>query len=70
MGAWIRCGHTAGGDITSPQSHTAFGTDEVQTSEIIPLAQWVLLSVGAFDREELGGYYISAILRQRRDQKR
>ena len=64
-GAWIRYGHTAGGDITSPQCHTAFSADEIQTPEVIPLAQWVLLSVWTFDREKLGGYHVPTILRQR-----
>lgn len=36
--AWIRYGHTAGGDITSPQCHTTLGTDKVQTPEVIPFA--------------------------------
>ena len=62
MEVWVRYGHTAGSDITSPQCHTAFSTDEIQTSEVIPLAQWVLLSILTFDGEELGSYYVSTIL--------
>ena len=63
--AWIRYGHTAGGDITSPQCHTTFGADEVQTPEVIPFTQWVLFFIYTFNREELGGHHVPAILRQR-----
>lgn len=62
--AWTRSGPTAGGDITSPQGHTTFGTDEVQTSEVIPLAQWMLISIRALDREELRGHHVPTILGQ------
>jgi hypothetical protein len=59
----IGYGRTASSDIASPQRHTAFSTDEVQTSEVIPFAQRVLLSIWAFDGEELGGYHVPTILR-------
>ena len=60
--AWKRYGHTAGSNITSPQCHATLGTDEVQTSEVIPLAQWVLISIRAFYRKEFGGHDIPTIL--------
>ena len=62
MEVWISYGRTAGSNITSPQCHTTFSADEVQTSEVIPLAQWVLLRILAFDGEKLGGYHIPTIL--------
>ena len=73
MARKMKSRRTAGGDVTSPQSHTTFSTDEVQTLEVVPLAQWVLFSIRALDGEKFGGYYITAILMQaaiRKEKKR
>lgn len=44
---------TAGGDVGRPERLVTFRTDQVETSEVIPLAQRVLSALVVFDGEEL-----------------
>ena len=53
---------TASGDITASQGHSTLSTQEVESSEIISLAQGILFSIWALDWEELGCNDITTIL--------
>lgn len=53
---------TACRDITCSQRHPTLGTYQVQPSEVIALAQRLLLAVCSVDREELRGDDLTAVL--------
>lgn len=54
--------HTASCDVAPPQRHPTLCTYEVEPSEVVSLAQRLLLSVRAFDGKEFGGYNVTTIL--------
>lgn len=54
---------TARGDIASTQGKATLCTDEVETTEVVPFAQRLLLAIWPIYGEELCGDDITTILR-------
>lgn len=53
---------TASGDVTTAQRHATLCTNEVETTEVVALAEGLLFAIGYIDREELGSHNFSAVL--------
>ncbi len=55
------------GDVRASQCATTIETEEVETPEVVSLAQWVLaLAILIIDREEFRGDDLSAVLEHSR----
>jgi hypothetical protein len=60
-------GRTASSNVAPSQSQSAFGTNKIQSTEIVGLAQRLLLPFLAFDGEEFGCHDLAAILNETKD---
>ena len=53
---------TTSSDVAPPQCLPTLRADEVESAEIVPLAQWMLFAIGTIDWEEFRGNDRAAIL--------